>query len=252
MKPTIDTACKRLLLLLVVAGLTLGAAARADAGEEPKRKVIKAGPSVVIADSGHGYLGVELTSLTPELREHFGVPREVGVMIGGVEEDSPAVAAGLKVGDIITRIDDEEIRSAARLARTVRHKQKDNVVAIEYWRDGRVNTVSATLDERQRFVYDLGHHFEWTGDLDKLIELKDLDEVIELREHGIEIGQEAVESAAEALRQAFKSQDWQVYLRQIEDIDLEGFEERMEELKERLEQLEHRLEREVERGTDEP
>ena len=48
-------------------------------------------------------LGVGLTDLTPELREHFGVGGDAGVMISRVVEDSPAAKAGLRVGDIIER-----------------------------------------------------------------------------------------------------------------------------------------------------
>ena len=41
-----------------------------------------------------GYLGVGLTELTPELRTHFGVPEESGVMVSKVEPGSPAEKAG--------------------------------------------------------------------------------------------------------------------------------------------------------------
>src|SRR5688500_12390489 len=44
-----------------------------------------------------GYLGVGLTEMTPELRAHFGVPEEAGVMVSSVEDGSPADKAGLKV-----------------------------------------------------------------------------------------------------------------------------------------------------------
>ncbi len=243
MKPTIDTPWKRALLLLVVAAFTLAAAAQAD-----DEKLIKASPNIIISGAGHGFLGVELTPLTPELREHFGVPKEVGVMIGGIEEDSPAAAAGLRVGDIITRIDDEEIRSAGRLARAVRHQEKGDVVAIEYWRDGRADTVSATIDERERFVYDFAKHFEWTEDLEELLELQGL-EAMELGDLGIEISVEALEGATEALREVFENRDWEVYLEDLENIEFEGLEERMKELQERLKELEVRLEHEID---DEP
>ena len=42
-----------------------------------------------------GYLGVQLLDLTPELRVHFGVSEDSGVMISQIVEDSPAAAAGL-------------------------------------------------------------------------------------------------------------------------------------------------------------
>ena len=36
-----------------------------------------------------GFLGVGLTELTPELRTHFGVPEESGVMVSKVEPGKP-------------------------------------------------------------------------------------------------------------------------------------------------------------------
>ena len=90
----------------------------------------------------YGYLGVETTSLTPELREHFGVPSELGVMIGRVEEGSPAEAAGLKVGDVVTRVGDGDVTSGGRLRRLVRGYEKDEEAVVEYWRGGKVATTT--------------------------------------------------------------------------------------------------------------
>ena len=43
------------------------------------------------------FIGVQLMSLTPELREHFGVPSEAGVMVSKVFEDTPAERAGIEI-----------------------------------------------------------------------------------------------------------------------------------------------------------
>jgi len=102
--------------------------------------------------TGHGYvgeggfLGIQLTELTPELRSHFGVAAEEGVMVSKVVDDSAAFRAGLAVGDIITRIDGETMGSSMDLIHAVRSGEEGESIAIEVWRDGSVQTVAAVLD----------------------------------------------------------------------------------------------------------
>jgi hypothetical protein len=107
------------------------------------------------AGGGHGlaggYLGVRLTDLTPELRTHFGVGEDNGVMISKVIEDTPAWQAGLEVGDIITAVDGQEVTSGGSLAQTIRSREEGDQVSLEIWRDGRLESITATLDEHQPF-----------------------------------------------------------------------------------------------------
>jgi len=95
-----------------------------------------------------GFLGVGMTELTAELREHFGVAGEAGVMVSKVIEDSPAYRAGIRVGDIITAVDDGRVASGRALAHLVSEHESGETVALEIWRDGSPLTVTATLDER--------------------------------------------------------------------------------------------------------
>lgn len=98
---------------------------------------------------GGGYLGVQMTELTPELRAHFGVPEDAGVMISKVVENSPAERAGLEVGDIITRVDGEDVGSGMELRRLVSGHQDGGEALFEIWRDGAVETVTAVLEKRE-------------------------------------------------------------------------------------------------------
>ena len=43
--------------------------------------------------------------MTQELRAHYGAPKDAGVLVAGVESESPAAKAGIQVGDIVTRAD---------------------------------------------------------------------------------------------------------------------------------------------------
>jgi len=51
-------------------------------------------------------LGLQLSSVTPALRRQFRIPKDVeGVVVTKVADDSPAVALGIKPGDVIMSID---------------------------------------------------------------------------------------------------------------------------------------------------
>ena len=96
-----------------------------------------------------GHLGVALSELTPELRTHFGVPDDLGVMISQVLEDSPALVAGIEVGDIITAVDGEDISSPDELAREIRSREGGDTVVLNAWRDGQLLKINATLEETE-------------------------------------------------------------------------------------------------------
>lgn len=105
----------------------------------------------VFAGKG-GFLGVQLTDLTPELRTHFGVPSDEGVMVAKVIDDSAAFRAGLAAGDIITRVAGETIGSSDDLTRAIRSREEGEVVDLDIWRDGLSETISATLDKNEQLA----------------------------------------------------------------------------------------------------
>jgi membrane-associated protease RseP (regulator of RpoE activity) len=98
---------------------------------------------------GGGYIGVRPLEMTPELRAHFGAPKEAGVFVGTVEKDSPAAKAGLQVGDIVTSADGEKIERRRDLVRTIRRKNEGDTVQIEVVRDRSAKTFAVTVAERE-------------------------------------------------------------------------------------------------------
>lgn len=197
-----------------------------------------------------GYLGVSTTALTSELRTHFGAPEDVGVMIGSVEEDSSAVAAGLQVGDIITRLDDDDVTSGGSLSRLVRRHEEGDEVTIEYWRGGKVATTTVALGEHQRCGFDISSaiDLERIPQLDHLKNLK-LDQMPRLE--GLlelyEFDGEALEEVRNRLHEALEGQDWQYHLERIRGVDLNKIEERLQEAMERLHKLEDHIDTEKKR-----
>ncbi|MFL6201698.1 MAG: S1C family serine protease [Thermoanaerobaculia bacterium] len=112
-----------------------------------------------------GYLGVGLTELTPELRAHFGVPEDAGVMVGSVEDGSPADKAGLKVGDIIAALDGKDVKSSWDIRAQVRELKEGEQVPLTVYRDGKAQNLSATVAMRERPELDMAPLlFRGTGD----------------------------------------------------------------------------------------
>lgn len=68
-----------------------------------------------------------------------------GAQIVSVSEGSPAAAAGIQEGDLITRVDDDAIQSNTDLAAAIRARQPGETVTITLQRNGQETTVQATL-----------------------------------------------------------------------------------------------------------
>ncbi|MGH9368936.1 MAG: S1C family serine protease [Thermoanaerobaculia bacterium] len=111
--------------------------------DDPEAMVVR-----IDREHGRGYVGVRLVGITPELREHFGVPRDAGVLVGGVEPDSPAAKAGIRVGDILTAVDGDRIDSARDLSRAVRRKKAGQTVQLDLSRDRAKKQLTVTVTER--------------------------------------------------------------------------------------------------------
>ncbi len=153
---------------------------------------------------GDGYLGFLPIWMTPELRQHFGAPKDAGVLVGKVEADSPAARAGLEVGDIVTAIGGERVKSTSTLVREVRRSKEGETLQLEIVRSRATKTLPITVGKRPAEELRI-------GDLSPMY-----------RMHGMERGHPR--SFVAPL-----------------PPDFAGLDERMEELEKRLKELEKRL-----------
>lgn len=93
------------------------------------------------------YLGVVIQPLTPELAEEFGLTSTKGALIGFVSPGSPAEKAGLKPGDVITKLDEHVIADVQELQKRVSRTEIGSTVVITFIRDGQTKTTKATVIE---------------------------------------------------------------------------------------------------------
>ena len=95
-----------------------------------------------------GFLGIEVTGITSELREHFGAPEGAGLLVSKVDAGSPAEDAGLEVGDILIAADGDEVVSASQLSRAIRRSGSGSSLDLEVVRNGSTFGLTAILAER--------------------------------------------------------------------------------------------------------
>jgi serine protease Do len=112
-----------------------------------------------------GYLGVGLDGLTEQLGSYFGVQDGGGALITEVEEGSPAEKAGLKAGDVIVKIDDQEVEDPGDVIEVVADKKEGDKVAVEVLRD----------KEKKSFTVEVAERESTLGYLEGLKHLKILD-----------------------------------------------------------------------------
>jgi serine protease Do len=95
---------------------------------------------------GGGRLGVSLQTLSDQLATNLGA--EDGVLVTEVNDDSAASKAGLRAGDVITKVDGREIDNTGDVMRALGRATGE--IEIEIVRDKKKQTVKATLEDRAR------------------------------------------------------------------------------------------------------
>jgi serine protease Do len=95
-----------------------------------------------------GALGVGIGPLDKDAADYFGYSSTNGVVITEVYPNSGADKAGLKVGDIITSIDDKPTTDNHVLLNTIAKDQPGQTIKVGIFRDGKSKTVDVTLGDR--------------------------------------------------------------------------------------------------------
>ncbi|MCH2615085.1 MAG: PDZ domain-containing protein, partial [Opitutales bacterium] len=96
-----------------------------------------------------GFLGVGIQDLDKDLVEAMGLGDAIGALVNGVSPDSPADIAGLKAGDILVKVDDEEVASATDLRLKIASKAPESLVDLTVYRDKKYFKTEAKLVERR-------------------------------------------------------------------------------------------------------
>ncbi|WP_210528515.1 trypsin-like peptidase domain-containing protein [Rubellimicrobium arenae] len=101
-----------------------------------------------LAQSGavaRGYLGVQIQPVTADIASALGLDQPEGVLVAGVQPDTPAAAAGLRDGDVIMSLDGEAVAEPEVLSRSVASREPGEKVRLQVWRSEEVVDLTATL-----------------------------------------------------------------------------------------------------------
>ncbi|AFY45929.1 HhoA/HhoB/HtrA family serine endopeptidase [Nostoc sp. PCC 7107] len=97
----------------------------------------------------HPYLGVQMVTLTPEIKERinqrFGdrinLTTEKGVLLVSIVPRSPAAAAGLKAGDVIQKINNQSVTKVEEVQKLLENSQIGNPLPVQVERNGQTTQI---------------------------------------------------------------------------------------------------------------
>lgn len=98
-----------------------------------------------------GLMGIFVQHLTPEIAQALNLPQSTkGALIAQVNENTPAQKAGLKMGDIITKINNTPITDAAQVKTVISLLRVGSSVRIELIRDKKPMSIHAVVSSMKQ------------------------------------------------------------------------------------------------------
>ena len=92
-----------------------------------------------------GQLGVSMYTVTPDIAHSLGLASAVGALVSQVVENSPADKAGLRVGDVITAVNGQPVKSNSELRNAIGLLRVGDRLDIGLVRDGKPMRVTAVI-----------------------------------------------------------------------------------------------------------
>lgn len=98
----------------------------------------------------HPYLGVTVGRLTTQIAEALGISTVRGVLVRDVTAGSPAAAAGVRPGDVITKFGAAEVATVEAFLGELRGVDPGDSSEVTLLREGRTQTVTITVGAAER------------------------------------------------------------------------------------------------------
>jgi len=114
-----------------------------------------------VGEVRRGSLGIVAQPLTAALADAFGVTGGYGVVIGRVQEGSPADKSGLRSGDVITAIDGRKVRDLQAVRNRIGLVRVGQQMRVDIVRNAKPQTIQVTIQE----LTQPGNPFEMSGSL---------------------------------------------------------------------------------------
>ena len=95
---------------------------------------------------GHGLIGIGISDVTPDNAKFFQMSNANGAVVTEVEPNSAGGKAGLRIGDVITKLNGQSVTDAGQLQMEVGQKRPGDTIQLEVMREGKTMNVSVTLE----------------------------------------------------------------------------------------------------------
>ena len=129
----------------------IGFATPASTAVESMRELI-----IGAIDANSGYLGVitgeALTSESSQL--FFGVNDIRGMLVESVDDGGAAKRAGIRPGDVITKVEKTQVVEAENILKEIRNKKPGDTIAVQVFRKGKIIEIMTTLGFGEARIID--------------------------------------------------------------------------------------------------
>ena len=95
-----------------------------------------------------GYLGVGLQPLDDNIAPSLGLPKDMGEIVRSVVPGGPAANAGLRQGDVILRVNGQDVTPEETVSYLIANTQVGSRASLDIIRGGKRQTVTVTVGER--------------------------------------------------------------------------------------------------------
>ncbi|WP_284124271.1 Do family serine endopeptidase [Parerythrobacter aestuarii] len=95
-----------------------------------------------------GYLGVQIQPVTEDVAASLGLPKNRGEFVQTVVDGEAASKAGIRPGDIVTKINGKDVTPDQTLSFLIANISPGTTVPVEVYRDGSRRTLNVTVGKR--------------------------------------------------------------------------------------------------------
>jgi hypothetical protein len=121
------------------------------------------------------WLGISTEEAPEVLTSQLGLEPGVGLVVTYVATNSPAAKVGLKKNDVLAELDGQPLVLPAQLRKLVQSRKEGDTVKLTYFRSGKKDSVSATLEKTSAKFSWLEEQKNLQGDLRELqLQLREL------------------------------------------------------------------------------
>ena len=96
-----------------------------------------------------GYLGVSAQDLTSDLSKAFGISTKRGAIITRVQEGSPAYVAGIRVGDVVVKINNQIIENTSAMRNKIGLLKLNSIISMQINRKGEIFNKKVKILEKK-------------------------------------------------------------------------------------------------------